>query len=159
MSDDFARALQIVLRLEGDGRVSRDPHLTRWGISQHSYPSLDIEHLTADDASAIYWRDYWLPCACDRMSWPVNLYLFDGAVNQGAGAAIRALQLAAKVEPDGIIGPVTLAAVRSHGPEFGARLLAERAMRYIALEVDHLDAFDRYIRGWLKRLFLVAQAT
>jgi len=89
MNDDFDRALKIVLRLEGSGRVSRDPHLTKWGISQHSYPTVDIEALTADDAAAIYWRDYWTPNHCGEMRWPINLYVFDGAVNQRWGVVQR----------------------------------------------------------------------
>jgi lysozyme family protein len=34
---------------------------TKYGISRKSYPSLNIEDLTLQEAKFLYYRDYWLP--------------------------------------------------------------------------------------------------
>ena len=78
--------------------------------------------------------------------------MFDANVNQGIDAANRCLQRAAGVAVDGIAGTQTMRAVASQDPrELAALFLAERAIRYTGTR-----NFDKYGRGWLKRLFLAA---
>lgn len=54
---------------------------TNWGISACSYPNLDIKNLTKREAEEIFFRDYWLASGADALSWPLNLLVFDTAVN------------------------------------------------------------------------------
>ncbi|WP_324606443.1 glycosyl hydrolase 108 family protein [Xenorhabdus nematophila] len=65
----FLHAINSLLPMEG-GYVN-DPHdrggETQYGISQRSYPRLDIRALTQDDATAIYYRDFWLTAGCERV--------------------------------------------------------------------------------------------
>jgi lysozyme family protein len=86
-------AIRTLLEVEG-GYVNHptDPGgETKFGISKRSYPTLDIPHLTRDDAARIYRRDYWdrvpdgLP---DDLHWMV----FDSAVNHGVARALAWLQ-------------------------------------------------------------------
>lgn len=83
---DFARCIEFVLAEEG-GTVN-DPHdpggLTKYGISQRSYPDVDILRLTLDDATAIYRRDYWDKIRGDELPAGIDLLVFDSAVNQGS---------------------------------------------------------------------------
>lgn len=150
---DFDRALDIIFDLEGGDKVIVDTGgLTKWGISQRAYPDTDIRSLTREDAAKLYERDYWDAVAAEEFAWPLNLYLFDAAVNQGVGAASKMLQDAAgNLRVDGIIGRATRARVQSQPPrELAARFMAKRAMRYTGTR-----AFDQYGYGWMARLFRV----
>ncbi len=60
---------------------------TKFGISAHAYPDLDIPGLTLDDAHAIYRRDYWDRIEADALPGPLALLAFDAAVNNGVGRA------------------------------------------------------------------------
>src|SRR6185312_14549209 len=90
----FDRAFPIVVNVEGGDKVSTDEGggLTKYGISQHAFPKLDIRALTLDDAKDIYLRDYWQAAGCGGMTWPLCLYVFDAAVNQGVEAAVKLLE-------------------------------------------------------------------
>lgn len=151
---DYNRAFQIIVGIEG-GYVNdpRDPGgETKYGISKRSYPDLDIANLTLTDAKAIYHRDYWQRMHCEMVPWPLSLYVFDAAVNQGPVAATRFLQRALAVREDGVLGPVTLQRAGQAGAELSARFMAERALSYMSL-----STWPTYGKGWLKRLFIVSQ--
>lgn len=153
MDQDLHRAFEIVIGLEG-GYVNdpRDPGgETKWGISKRAYPTLDIANLTRQDAEGIYLRDYWLKCKCDQLKWPLNLFVFDAAVNQGITPAIQLMQKALGVAQDGLIGPQTLGRAKAATDEQLALFMAYRALRYTGTR-----NFDRYGAGWFKRMFHVA---
>src|SRR5690606_34301427 len=129
---------------------------TKYGISAAQYPDLDIANLDLEDARDIYRRDYWEACKCDELPWPLALFVFDAAVNQGCDAkaglaAQKLLPQALDVAQDGIIGPKTLSAAAKSRPRHAARFMAFRAMRY-----QGTRNYDRYGEGWLTRLFRVA---
>ncbi len=150
----FDEAFQILLTLEG-GYVD-DPNdpggRTNMGITERFYPDEHIESLTVDRARQIYKQDYWDRCCCDELPGPLNLLVYDTAVNQGPIVAIRTLQRTLKIAQDGIIGPQTLqAAKRLNGRETCALYLADRALVYTLAR-----NFGRYGRGWFKRLFILA---
>lgn len=60
---------------------------TKFGISACSYPELDIQNLSMEEATAIYERDYWRASGADKLPWPYCLLVFDTAVLHGVGAA------------------------------------------------------------------------
>ena len=155
MSAEFNKAFKIVVGIEA-GYVD-DPDdpggETKYGISKRSYPNLDIKALDLEDAKHIYHADYWNRCKCDLIPWPLNLYLFDAAVNQGEkGTAQQMLQYALGCKEDGVIGPKTLAACQIATQWHRAKFLARRAIRY-----TNTRNFDRYGAGWLVRLFTVTE--
>jgi lysozyme family protein len=90
MTDNFPKAVDFILAHEGTySNDLGDPGgETHWGISKRAYPNLDIKNLTRDQAIEIYRKDYWQKCGCDAMPWPMDLIVFDSAVNCGP---IRAL--------------------------------------------------------------------
>jgi lysozyme family protein len=154
---EFKKALDLIFKLEGYDTVTNDPDdpggLTKWGISKRAHPEVDVENLTREGAGQIYHRDYWEMASCDRLPWPLNLFVFDAAVNQGVIPAKKMLQAATgRTAADGIFGPKTMAAI-AHWPsdELAARFMAKRALRYVGTR-----NFDKYGYGWLKRLALVA---
>ena len=90
---DFNTAMNFVLRHEG-GYVNNanDPGgETKYGISKRSYPNLNIKEITQNNAIDIYYRDYWLPSAADKLQGALSLIHFDTAVNMGVGTANKML--------------------------------------------------------------------
>lgn len=150
---DFDQAFESVISIEG--KYSNDPRdpggETMFGVSKRSYPDVDIKNLTLDGAKAIYKRDYWDKIKGDLLPYPLNLFMFDCAVNQGVDPAIRLLQKTLGIQQDGIFGILTVAAAKKMGKEALALYLSDRALRYTGTR-----NFDTYGRGWLKRLFVVA---
>lgn len=121
---------------------------TKWGISKRAYPNVNIKELTKDDAKAIYRRDYWDRVQGSSLPEAVAFQVLDAAVNHGIGNAVRWLQSAAGVAPDGLFGPVSLAAVRSSSAaDLVLRFNAERLVFY-----TKLSTFDRFGKGWVRRV-------
>jgi len=90
---DFEKALAFVLKWEGG--YSNDPNdpggMTKFGISKRSYPELDISKLTLRQAKEIYYNNYWLKAGCTNMEFPLNIIVFDTAVNMGRSMAKKLL--------------------------------------------------------------------
>ena len=150
----FDQAVEIVLDHEG-GEVN-DPNdpggHTKYGISKRAYPDLDIGELTKDDAKRIYKSDYWDRIRGDEMPSAVDIGVFDMAVNAGNRTAVQLLQRIVGVTDDGVIGPITLEAVRKHDANWLAvRYAAERISYYAAL-----SQWQRYGRGWTSRVVKTA---
>ncbi len=130
----------------GKGRCSG----TKFGVSAAAYPALDIAGLGLDGARVIYRRDYWDRVRGDDLPAPLALLVFDAAVNNGVGRAVRWLQLAAGVGADGILGEVSLAAVRTRAGQ-GAALLSEfQAQRLVFMA--SLPTWRTFGLGWARRL-------
>ena len=154
----FPAAVAAVLEWEG-GYVNdpQDPGgETNFGISKASYPDLDIRNLTRDEAVAIYHRDYWV--APDYVSLPdqIGAKMLDMGVNMGPRTANRCLQracnhMSATLAVDGVLGPLSRAAV-THQPVnvLLATLRVEAANYYREIVADN-PAMVKYLRGWLRR--------
>lgn len=136
-NNNWEKAIEFTLKMEGGAVAENDPNdpggLTKWGISQRAYPTLDIANLTLEQAKEIYKRDYWESCWCDKMPFAFAVAVFDSAVNQGTGRSIRLLQAALNVDADGILGPTTMKAVAAASPRSVKRLLAMRMAEYMRL--------------------------
>lgn len=150
----FDEALPIILRFEGGATVTEDPRdpggLTKYGISQRAFPTLDIRNLTEAGAAAIYRQEYWDRAKCDSLPSHLRLVVFDMAVNMGVGKAVLTLQKAVGVAQDGILGANTVRAAERL-PDALARVCAERVLAYSGMR-----GFDVFGRGWLRRSFTAA---
>lgn len=146
----FDEAFRIVVGHEG-GFVDdpKDPGgRTKYGISQRSYPNLNIGALTLEDAKRIYLRDFWEKAHCHIMDPGLALIVFDAAVNNGVGQAARWLQSALGVTVDGVIGPATRAALASANAE---EVLTELHASRIYMMAG-LSTWKNFGRGWSRRL-------
>ena len=153
---NFPDCIAHVLAAEG-GLVNdpKDPGgVTKFGISQRSYPALDIRALSLDEAKAIYQRDYWAPIQGERLPAGLDLLVLDHAVNAGPARAIRLLQHLVGVPEDGVMGPVTLAGVA----------IADRddlIARYTELRLDFyrdLPTWRHFGAGWSRRVHRARRA-
>lgn len=152
---DFSRAFDAVAAVEGGfAHLKGDPGgRTMYGITERDHPDLwKPGPPTLEQARDRYFRDYWVAAGCTSLPWPLSLLVFDAAVNQGVGPAIRLLQKLVGVAQDGIFGRTTTEAVARLNPDDALpRYLALRALRYTGTR-----NFDRFGEGWLWRLFHLA---
>lgn len=148
---NFEQAFGALISHEGAYvNDSRDPGKeTKFGITKRDYPTLDIKNLTLADAKAIYLRDYWGRAQCDKLHPDLAFDVFDAAVNSGVGQAIRWLQRSVGVADDGVVGPLTLAAIQrlDDTSAIRARLSGHR------LEfMTKLSIWDVFGKGWARRV-------
>lgn len=137
----WPKSIMFIFQWEG-GLVDNpeDPGgLTKYGISQRSYPDLDIRNLTIEQATDIYKKDYWNLCNCDAYSWPLDICIFDTAVNMGNS---RAMNLLEQIREDGIIN--------------------ENAWKdYLILRIGKYGDIAKknlvFLRGWINRVFALYQ--
>ena len=162
MEDNWSRSIDFTLKMEGGSTAENDPNdpggLTKYGISKRAYPNLDIENLTLEEAKAIYRRDYWEACWCDKMPADFAVAVFDCAVNQGVGRSIRILQSALNVDADGILGPTTMKALAAAGPRTIKRLLAMRMAEYMRL-IRANTALQVFAVNWCFRVLALHELT
>lgn len=121
---------------------------TRWGISQRSYPGLDIPNLTIDQAKEIYIRDYINPMRLDNYPPGIAFQLFDFGVNSGPLTAIKQLQHAIGVKDDGIVGPITRGMLRNISD-------ADLVMLILAERLDFMADCKNFLpnaKGWVRRI-------
>ena len=150
---DFDRAFDLLM--ESEGGYSDDPldpgGETNFGISKRAYPKEDVRFLTLERAKEIYRLDYWDAIRADDLPYPINVLIFDAAVNQGKKAAVRMLQEALKIKQDGVIGQQTIKAAVAVSDAVCTDYLSIRAVRYA-----NTANFGRFGRGWMRRLFHLA---
>ena len=139
MTSNFLKALTFTLKWEGGFTANPDDpgnwtggsvgvgelKGTKWGISAASFPSLDIENLTIQEAASIYHEQYWEAISGDSRPYPEALVVFDFAVNSGVSRAL---------------------ALWERGPN---------VRDYLAARLDFLaslSTFNTFGRGWVRRV-------
>ncbi|MDP3939797.1 MAG: glycosyl hydrolase 108 family protein [Deltaproteobacteria bacterium] len=152
----LARALDIVIRVieKECADHPRDPGgKTCYGVTFRDHPDLwENGEPTLAQARERLTQAYWLPARCDMLPWPLALYVFDGAVNQGVEPAVKMLQQAARMPQDGVLSNNALVSIsRAEQQELGAVFMTRRVLRYTGTR-----NFDVFGPGWLKRLFIIA---
>lgn len=129
--------------------VAGDPGgTTKYGITQRSYPTVDIASLTYDQALTIANRDYWDVVDAERFPPCLGIALFDMAFNAGPTTAVKLMQQALGVTADGKVGEKTLTAARAANP-------AAVMITFGALRVQYygrLDTAPTFLRGWADRV-------
>ena len=140
---------------------------TKYGISQRSYPSLNIKELHREDAIKIYYCDYWLKGKFEQIpDENITTKLFDFTVNFGQRAATFVLQRALRsvsinVVEDGLFGPQTLyATISCCTPECAENrvkmlltaLKSEAAGYYRTIAAKN-PSQQKFLNGWLNRAY------
>lgn len=120
----------------GTGIITHDTGgLTKFGISQHAHPDVDIANLTQDGAAKILKSDYWDKIDGDKLPANIQHTAMDAAVNQGVENSKKWL------------------AESGGDPEKFNQL---RADHYNTLAKENPAKYGQYLNGWLKRLENVA---
>lgn len=125
---------------------------TNWGITkavarENGYTG-SMREMTRDQAKSIYKTAYWGRAKADQYDFAIGFQLFDAAVNHGIGNAIRFLQRAVGVADDGVVGPMTLSAIKAMPvTDVLARFNAERLFFY-----TKLSTWPTFGKGWVRRV-------
>lgn len=161
----FMACLAEILKHEG-GYVDHpdDPGgATNLGITHKTLASWrgrpvtkqDVRDLTVTEASAIYRARYWNPVRGDSLPPGVDLAVFDFAVNSGPAKATMVLQSVLGVADDGVIGPITLAALaRAPGPATVIIGVCDARLAFLR----RLSTWPTFGRGWTRRVSEVSAA-
>ena len=163
MNQNFDKALAAVLVHEG-GYVNnpKDPGgMTNLGCTKtvweehcgHPVDEKVMRALTPADVAPLYKSKYWDKIKGDDLPSGVDYVVFDAAINSGPGRAAKWLQACVNVEPDGGIGPKTLAAVRAMDAK---QLIDDYGKRRLSFLYD-LPTWDTFGKGWARRVNEVTQ--
>lgn len=125
---------------------------TKFGVAKNGNPDLNISTLTWDQAKTVYFNRYWLAGNCDKLPPRVAVLHFDGCVNHGIKKANMFLQLAVGVTPDGAVGPVTLAKVKSLNEIAVCNNICEQRGAFYRQIVANKPVQAKYLAGWLRRI-------
>ncbi len=185
----FEDAFKIVLDFEG-GYVN-DPAdkggATNYGITYNTLNNaktkgwvpfnVTIQNIQLEHAKIIYKKGYWDVVQADSLPHPLDLIMFDSAVNHGPNAAVKLLQKSlnallryTELKVDGIIGPLTLRAVNDYvGLGSTPGLHTNSNMRYLCIDVlmNRVELYlsivlnnksqEKFLKGWLNRVFKLKQ--
>jgi lysozyme family protein len=162
----FAAAFKKIIVIEGGYSDDAADHggETRYGISQRSYPDLDIAALTLEAARTIYQRDFWDAFSLGSLtSQAIAEEVFDSHVNTGPRVAIW-LQQAYNLtnywqgnhdlQEDGDIGPLTIAAINtSPHPDRILKVLNGLQIGHYIQIVRKSPGQEKWFGGWLQRVW------
>lgn len=142
LEPNFERSIIFTLIQEGGSKIVEHPKdpggLTKWGIAIKFRPNLTREKLiamTQEEAIIIYHREYWMPCGCQKMVWPMCQVLFDTAVNLGVGTALGFLSRA--------VGATESDRARS--------IITQRVLHY-QIKAKKNPSKKIFLRGWMARV-------
>jgi lysozyme family protein len=166
MLSNWEKSFEMVIAHEGgftNDQRDKGNHLpdgregcTMWGCTQavwekyvgHEVTQDDMKALKKEDVKPIYKRDYWDAVRGDDLPNGVDYAVFDFAINAGPFAARKMIQKALRVNPDGVIGPATLQAIKdANGLDLLKKFSNNKEEFY-----KSLSNFEVYGKGWLKRV-------
>ena len=121
-------------------------------------PKSAVQALGRAEAARIYRASYWEACRAGQLPVGLDLALFDFAVNSGPARAVRTLQAELGARADGVLGPLTLAAVTRRVAHDGASgligALCDRRLSFL----HRLSTFASFGRGWAARVSAIRRA-
>lgn len=157
---NFDQSFDQLIGFEGGySNDSSDPGgETMWGVTrrvalQEGYQG-SMRQLPRETAKAIYLKRYWTPIHADQAPEAARYALFDSSVNAGVTQTARWIERALGVGEDGVLGPITLAAMQKAD---GVRLAAV----VLGLQLDFktsLPTWGGYGRGWARRIADILQS-
>jgi len=182
----FEDAFKIVLGFEGGYVNDSDDRggETNYGITASTLNSaktkgwipfnVTIQNIKLEHAKIIYKKGYWDVVKADSLPDPLDLIIFDAAINHGPNAAVKLLQgslnsilnVGTSLVVDGIIGPKTLSAVKDIvSMDHNMWLQPNSLVRYLCIDVlmNRVELYlsivlnnksqEKFLKGWLNRVF------
>lgn len=156
----YADSLNAVLVYEGGySNHPKDPGgATMKGVTQRVYDAYRVAHgrqkqpvrnITDAEVGEIYRTNYWNAVKGDQLPEGVDFVVFDGAVNSGPKQSIKWLQRALGVAADGVLGQITMTALR--GINNNDALIARIIERRDAF-LRSLKTYSTFGKGWDRRI-------
>jgi lysozyme family protein len=124
---------------------------TKFGVAKNANKDLNITKLTWDQAKAVYYARYWIAGKCDQLPPRMAVLHFDGCVNHGTSRANKFLQQAANVTADGVIGPITLAKIKTLPVMPLLNSVCDQRVQFYKGLVAANPSQAKFLTGWLRR--------
>jgi lysozyme family protein len=167
MKDNWEKSCDKVLESEGGYQLTTlvgdsggqtyagiarnpNPHWEGWElIDKGETPPKEI-------VRSFYKANFWDKIRGDELPAGIDYLVYDFAVNAGVGRAVKTLQSAVGTNPDGVIGPATIAAVKS-STDLVEKFSNVKEAFYKGI-VERKPDQARFIKGWLNRVAHVQTA-
>jgi lysozyme family protein len=158
MKDNWEMAFAAVLKHEG-GYVNhpKDPGgMTNLGVTKraweeyvgHEVDEATMRGLTPEMVKPFYKSRYWDRVKGDDLPSGVDYAAYDLAVNSGVGRAAKYLQEIAGVAADGIIGPMSLSAIKACPADEMVDALCGMRLDFL----KRLPTWETFGKGWGRRV-------
>ncbi|KZL06754.1 putative Peptidoglycan domain protein [Pseudovibrio axinellae] len=108
----------------------------------------EVKRLGREEALKIYRAQYWDSVKGDALPRGLDYAVFDFAVNSGPARAAKTLQQILKVKVDGVIGVLTLQAVKAHSVNSLINLLCAARLKFM----KRLKNWQFNKNGWSRRV-------
>ena len=163
----YEYCLKYILKQEGgytNDKVDRGG-ATNFGITQKTYntylsdnqlPLRSVEEIDSHEVSEIYKEEYWDKCRCSDIPYPLDLVVFDSAVQHGTTRASRWLQSCVGTSADGVVGDKTIYAV--HDRVINKRLedvldnYINGRIAFYAQIIKNDSSQAKFAKGWKNRM-------
>ena len=166
VAKNLSFALREILKHEG-GYVDhpRDPGgATNMGIARKTLAAWrgvspwwklaksEVKALKLREVRAIYKAKYWNLVAGNILPSGIDFAMFDFAVNSGPSRAVKTLQGLVKTRRDGIIGKITLRALKGRIARVGVAAIVKAICSARLSFLRRLKTFSTFGRGWVRRV-------
>lgn len=130
---------------------------TNFGVTQAVYDAYrkrtgwtprPVRQITSEEVSSIYRSQYWDRIMGDALPSGPDHAIYDFAVNSGVSRAVKFTQRIVGVEADGVMGNITLAAIKAYDPVALVGELCEARMAFLR-RLKHWPTFGK---GWTRRV-------
>jgi lysozyme family protein len=159
-SSKFSIAVDYVLANEGG--FSNNPNdrggMTKFGISKASYPHVDIQNLTKDDAVKIYKKDMWDRFKLERIKdQDVANKVFDMIVLMGKARATllfesTLIKLGFAIPKDGILDDEMVHIINNYNSGTLLSKYREELKKFIDRIVETNPSQKVFYKGWMNRI-------
>ena len=130
--------------------------ITCFDLAQHLHQKMDsmtrwapiVMGMKLATADEIYQDKYATACAFDELGDGKDVVIFDFGVNSGPSRAIKAAQQVVGVRADGVLGPITLAAINAYNADSFIRVLCDKRLRFL----EGLHTWPVFGKGWAARV-------
>lgn len=134
--------------------------VTNFGITEATYGAFrniapsrtDMLNMTEAEARQIYLQKYVVEPGFLDLPEQVLPVVVDTAVLHGQSRAIKMLQEAAGADIDGILGPMTIAAVKLADRRSLVNAVSVIRLKFVANLVAQKPKQSQFIKGWTSRL-------
>jgi len=161
----FSQAFDFTLGAEG-GKTVDHAGATNHGVTQDTFNNYrnqkglwkkSVYQITPAEVEDLYKTEYFQKPGLNNLPDRTAGVLFDFGVNAGTGKAVKTLQAAVGVKPDGQIGAKTVGAVKDFIDAYGedtllVKLLDDRQAHYDELVKMNTAKYGKFKNGWANRV-------
>jgi len=154
---------RIITKYEGGyGWDARDPGgptkygITCFDLAEHRHQRMTsmaawaplVKAMTLQEAEDIYATKYARQCRFNDLNSGPDCVILDFGINSGSSRAIKYAQAVVGTAQDGILGPITLAAINKMDPNRFIDIYCDKRLAFLRA----LSTWPTFGRGWSNRV-------